>query len=229
MAERVPHDTRLRRALLIKLGLVVVVVGVAGALLLRGEDPRAWLSGLLAMIREFGPLAFFAAMAVLPAIGCPMTVFTLTAGPVFGPTLGLPLVLTYAALATAVSLALSYWLSRYAFRPWIEWVIERLGYRLPQVSSETEVPLTVLVRVTPGSPFVMQSYLLGLAGVAFRTYMFVSWPIATAYACAFILFGDSLAQGRGKLALLAVSLFIALTVGVHFLRRHYARKRAVRL
>jgi uncharacterized membrane protein YdjX (TVP38/TMEM64 family) len=228
MVETNPPDTRARRALLIKLGLGVVVLGVAGIVLLRGSDPREWLAELLATIRQFGPVAFFSAMAILPAFGCPLTVFTLTAGPVFGATLGLPLVLASAGAAIAANLALSYWLARYAFRPWIEWLFTRLGYQLPQVSPETELPLTVLVRVTPGPPFVLQSYLLGLAGVAFRIYMFVSWPISTAYAIAFILFGDSLAQGKGKLALLSVSLFIALTVGVQFLRRHYARKRAAR-
>lgn len=220
------QDPRARRALLLKLGLGLVALAVTAVLLLRGADPRVWLQEFLAAVRGFGPVAFFAAMAVLPSLGCPITVFTLTAGPVFGTTLGLPLVLTLAAGAIATNLALSYWLSRYAFRPWIEWLFLRLGYKLPQVSPETELPLTVLVRVTPGPPFVLQSYLLGLAGVAFRIYMIVSWPISTAYAIAFILFGDSLAQGKGKLALLAVSLFIALTVGVQFLRRHYARKRA---
>jgi uncharacterized membrane protein YdjX (TVP38/TMEM64 family) len=225
MMEKPATDPRARRALLIKLGVVVLVGAGAAAFLLRGADPRQWLEETLSLIRSFGPAAFFAAMAVLPALGCPLSIFTLTAGPVFGPTLGLPLVLSLAAGAIAVNLALSYWLARYGFRPWIEWLFTRLGYRLPQVSSANELALTVLVRVTPGPPFVLQSFLLGLAGVAFRIYMLVSWPISTAYAIAFILFGDSLAQGKGKVALLSVSLLIALTVGVQFLRRHYARKR----
>jgi uncharacterized membrane protein YdjX (TVP38/TMEM64 family) len=225
MMEKPATDPRARRALLIKLGVVVLVGAAAAAFLLRGADPRQWLEETLSLIRSFGPAAFFAAMAVLPALGCPLSIFTLTAGPVFGPTLGLPLVLSLAAGAIAVNLALSYWLARYGFRPWIEWLFTRLGYRLPQVSAANELALTVLVRVTPGPPFVLQSFLLGLAGVAFRIYMLVSWPISTAYAIAFILFGDSLAQGKGKVALLSVSLLIALTVGVQFLRRHYARKR----
>lgn len=219
-------DPRARRALLLKLGLGAVAIGVGAVLLLRGADPRVWLEQALATIRGFGPVAFFAAMAVLPALGCPLTVFTLTAGPVFGASLGLPLVVTCAIVAIGVNLALSYWLARYGFRPWIEWLFTRLGYRLPQVSADNELALTVLVRVTPGPPFVLQSYLLGLAGVAFRLYMLVSWPISAAYAVAFILFGDSLAQGKGKVALLAVGLFVSLTVGVQLLRRHYARKRA---
>ncbi len=225
MAELPTPDPRARRALLVKLALAGAVVAVTAVLLLRGADPRPWLQELLALIRGFGPVAFFGAMAVLPSLGCPLSVFTLTAGPVFGPTLGLPLVLSLAGAAIAANLALSYWLARYGFRPWIEWLFTRLGYRLPQISAENELALTVLVRVTPGPPFVLQSYLLGLAGVAFRIYLLVSWPISTAYAIAFILFGDSLAQGKGKVALLSISLLIALTVGVQFLRRHFARKR----
>lgn len=225
MSDLPKPDPRARRALLLKLAAAGVVAAVAALLLLRGADPREWLAQTLAVIRDFGPAAFFGAMAVLPSLGCPLSVFTLTAGPVFGPTLGLPLVLSLAGAAIAANLALSYWLARYGFRPSIEWLFARLGYRLPQVSADNELALTVLVRVTPGPPFVLQSYLLGLAGVAFRIYMLVSWPISTAYAIAFILFGDSLAQGKGKVALLSISLLIALTVGVQFLRRHFARKR----
>ena len=84
--------------------------------------------------------------------------------------------------------------------------------------------MVFLVRVTPGPPYILQSYLLGLAGIPFVTYFIISWVISSFYACAFVLFGDALMHGRGKMALMAVGLFVALTVAVQLIRRHYARK-----
>ncbi len=226
MAESEVPTARTRRALLIKLGLAGFVLGAVAVLLLRESDPKALLIEVMEIIRSLGPGMFFVAMAVLPSFGCPITVFTLSAGPVFGAQLGLPLILALAAASIAFNLALSYWIARQALRPWIEWLFTKLGYRLPQVATEDHLALTVLVRVTPGPPFIMQSYLLSLAGVSFGVYMAISWVITSAYAFAMIIFGDALAQGRGKNAFIAVSLFIALTVGVHFVRRHFARRRA---
>jgi uncharacterized membrane protein YdjX (TVP38/TMEM64 family) len=62
----------------------------------------------------------------------------------------------------------------------------------------------LLVRITPGPPYVLQSFLLGLIEVPYLTYMLISWPIATAMAALVILFGDAVAQGRGRVALLSV-------------------------
>ena len=99
-----------------------------------------------------------------------------------------------------------------------------LGYKLPEVSEANHRGLVILVRVTPGPPYVLQSYLLGLAGIPFPTYFFISWVISSSYACAFVMFGDALMQGRGKMVLFSIGLFAVLTVGVQLLRRHYASK-----
>lgn len=178
-------------------------------------------------IRGVGAGAFFLLMALLPAAGCPLSVFTLTAGSVFAPTLGMPLVLALVWVSIAFNLALTYWLSRYALRPWLARLCAWLGYKLPEVAEANHRGLVILVRVTPGPPYVLQSYLLGLAGIPFATYFFISWVISSLYACAFVLFGDALMKGQGRTALVAVSLFIALTVGVQFLRRHYQKRRTM--
>ena len=59
-----------------------------------------------AKVRELGPVVFFLAMAVLPAVGAPLTLFTLPAGSVFAPVLGMPLVLLFVWLSIAVNLAM---------------------------------------------------------------------------------------------------------------------------
>ncbi len=202
-----------------------VVAGVA-LMLLQGVDVKALFHQALEFIRGLGPVTFFAAMAVLPSFGCPLTAFTLSALPVFGGELGAPTVVGLALASIAVNLAFSYWLARYALRPWVEKLLAWMGYTLPQVATEDRLGLLVLVRVTPGPPYALQNFVLGMTAIPFGLYMAVSMAIVSVYSAAFILFGDALAHGRGKMIFLAASLFIAFSVGVKFLRRHYQRRQA---
>jgi hypothetical protein len=39
------------------------------------------------------------------------------------------------------------------------------------------------------------------------------------------LFGDALSQGRGRTALLALGLLMALVAGTHLVRKHLGRKK----
>jgi len=209
------------------LALAGVLVLAAGWWWIQSQEIIPWElaeQGVM-WVRSLGAPMYFLLMALLPAAGCPLSVFTLTAGPVFAPTLGMPVVLLLVWLSLAVNLALTYWLARYALRPWLEKLCRWLGYKLPQAAPADQRSLVILVRVTPGPPYVLQSYLLGLAGISFPTYFFISWVITSSYACAFVLFGDAVMQGRGRTALMAIMLFAALTVAVQLLRRHYRRQR----
>ncbi|MGC4073680.1 MAG: hypothetical protein QM760_14460 [Nibricoccus sp.] len=217
-----------KKALLIKLALVCVAGLVGGFLILRGLDVRGLLDDAVKLVREVGAPAFFAVMAFLPAFGMPLSPFWLSAAPVFAPVLGLPLVIALCSVSLAINLTITYWLARYTFRPMLVWLVQRLGYSLPKVAEADRVSVAVLVRVTPGPPFCVQGYLLGLAEIPYRMYMLVSWPISMAYGIAFIYFGDSLAQGKGKLALLSLCGVVALIVGFKFLRRRMlAKQKAV--
>ncbi len=212
--------------MLIKLAVLGVIIATVVVFLLSGVDLKGLLDQGIEMIREAGPVMFFTALAVLPAVGAPLSIFTLPAGSVFAPELGMPLVLLLVCASIAVNLAITYWLSRHLFRPWLIKLLAWLGYSLPEVSAKNHRVLVFLVRVTPGPPYVLQSYILGLAGIPFVTYFIISWIISSSYACAFVLFGDALMQGRGKMALMAIGLFVVLTVGVQLLRKHYADKQA---
>jgi uncharacterized membrane protein YdjX (TVP38/TMEM64 family) len=213
---------KLSKRSMLLLGSGFGLCGALGALWLfreHGEVVRSWVDQGLGFVRGAGPVTFFALMALLPAAGCPITVFTLTAGPVFGPILGLPLVLALVWVALAFNLTLTYGLSRWLLRPWLERLCQWMGYRIPEVDPSNHRALVIVVRVTPGPPYVLQSYLLGLAGVRFGTYFWISWVVSSLYACAFVVFGDALAHGKGKMALMGIGLFVALTVAVRLLKR----------
>lgn len=222
MAEPVPRPNR---ALLLKLAVAGVGLLVVALLVARGLDLKALLQQGLDLLRNAGPLAFFTGMAVLPAVGVPLSAFSLTAGPVFGEQLGMGLVITYATLSITINMALTYLLARRALRPLLEYLFVRLGYRLPQVGTGDETDLIILLRVTPGVPFPVQNYLLGLSGVAPIRYLVISVLITGPLNVVFILFGDALLQGKGKLALISLGLILALMAVTQLIRKHYGKKR----
>jgi len=206
--------------------IVFVAMAAAGFWWLKIHDFNVRLSideGINAL-RSAGPWAFFTAMALLPAAGFPISVFNLTAASAFEAQLGMAGVIAAAGAAIAVNLVLTYWLARYGLRPTLVQMISRTKYKIPVVEEGEQAELTLLLRITPGPPFFLQSYLLGLAGVRFFTYMWVSWTISILYATGFIIFGDAILHGKGKVAFLGLSGLMALGLIVHFVRRHYGKK-----
>jgi hypothetical protein len=88
------------------LAVAALVLGGAAIWYWRGEELRAGVEATMVFLREAGPVAFFAAMALLPMAGFPMAPFILAAGPVFGPELGAGWVIACAVGAVAVNVAL---------------------------------------------------------------------------------------------------------------------------
>lgn len=210
------------RALLIKL-MAVAVVALGGATFLAlGYDVEAVIQQGFGLIRSAGPIAFFTGMALLPAIGAPLSFFSLTAGSVFGPQLGMTQVLALSLTAIAANIALGYALGSRVFRPPLKYMLGRMGYSLPQVATGDATELVVLLRVTPGLPFPVQNYLLGLATVPFIRYLVISCMVAFPLNAAIILFGEALLQGRGRMALIGVLLLLACLIGIHMVRKRYA-------
>ena len=122
--------------MLIKLAVLGVIIATVAVFMLIGVDLKALLDQGIEIIRGAGPVLFFTALAVLPAVGCPLTFFTLPAGSVFAPELGMPLVLLLVCVSIAVNLAITYWLSRHLFRPWLIKLLVWLGYKLPKVAAK---------------------------------------------------------------------------------------------
>lgn len=230
-----PLHKRYRRAALIAVfaGVVIVVVLAAffwpetKALIVWAKD---MVGVILDVVRKAGPLWYFLAYAVLPAVGVPISVFNLSVNPTFGPQIGLAWVIILAALCLMCANALSYWLARYALRPMIERLVKALGYTLPVIPPEEHVTACILLRVVPGAPYVVQSYILGLAQVRFVPYMIVSFIGQFGWALAMIIFGNAFMDGGSfKAGFVAVVLIVLLVIGTRWVRKYYSKKTTLKI
>lgn len=205
--------------------LVTVAIVVLAIALLPRADLAAKAHATIAGFRDAGPFAFFVAMALLPCIGFPLSAFTVVAGPVFGPTLGVPTVVLCTILATSANVALSYALARCALRPLVERVLLWFGYSLPEIKPHNAWLVVLIVRIVPGPPFFLQSYLLALARAPFGIYMVVSTVVPACYLTATIILGDALARRDPAAMALAGAIFIGASAAIYVLKRRFSPRR----
>lgn len=169
---------------------------------------------------QAGPVPFFAAMAILPAIGFPVTPFFILAGATFGVAVGLG----GSLLALAANFSLCFWLARSGMRPAISRLLERFGVELPdfQAGRERALRFVLMVKFTPGVPAFAKNYLLGVAGVPFAMYLAVSMLVTGVYAAAFVVLGESVLEHDAGRAGWAIAVIVLVAVLVWWLRRRRA-------
>lgn len=180
-------------------------------------------------LHDAGPWPFFGAMALLPAIGAPLTPFFLLAGAGFGVRIGL----VGSAVALAVNLMLCYWIARSGLHARLEAILARFDYELPNFEARRAdaIRLTVMVKLAPGVPNTIKHYGLALAGVPFAAYFGISMLVTGIYGAALVVLGESLLDH--DLDRVFVTAAIVLAVGgalwvVLSRRRRAARPLTVR-
>ncbi len=223
--ETLPHRSG-RRWKKRQLVLAVVVAGLVAAagLVVWRTGLMATLQAIVLTLREAGPGVFFVAMALLPAVGFPLMAFTLAAGPVFGPTLGTGWVIGWSLTSVMVNLLLTYWLANRAFRPLATRLLDWFGFKLPDSRSGGAWQLALIVRLTPGLPFWVQSYVLGLIRVPLVPYLVVSMLVMAGFIVALVAGGEAAVQGNGRLAIVAISVLLISVAVLQLLRKRAARR-----
>lgn len=219
----VPAATPKKKLPIAKIVVVAVVVLVGAFLLLRGVKIGPLIDRFIAVIRDAGPVVFFLAMALVPAVGAPLSIFGLAAGEAFAPRMTMAGVIVAAGVAIAINLALTYWLARYALRPPLSRLVARYGYSVPRVTKDNALSVTLIVRFT-GAPFFVQNYLLGLAEVPFGLYLLVSWLATAPFAVAFIVLGKAFREGSGAKIATGFGLLVAVIIIIQILRRKFAKR-----
>ena len=183
------------------LAAIVILVAVAWLVPLpTAVQLRDWVTSA----GPWFPLAFLAAHIVVTVFPFPRTVFTLAAGLLFGPYLGVPL----AVLASTLSAVIALLLVRAA-----GWQLSRL-IRHPRVDSldarlrERGWPAIVSMRMIPAVPFSVVNYAAGASAVRVLPYTLATFVGLLPGTAAVVILGDAL-TGNVSPLLFVVSLCTA--------------------
>ena len=128
----------------------------------------------------------FLAIAILPGLILPVAPFLTLAG-IWGDEHGPWLSCLYCSFALTFNLVWTYWFARKTGRSLIEKILSKTKYQLPEKPSENLVQWALVLRLTPGVPFIFTNYGLGLLRMSFSTYLFVSIPVLAFTGCGYVL------------------------------------------
>lgn len=182
------------------------------------------LEQLIQYFETLHPAYFLLGLAFCPLAPIPVSPLWVLAGMRFGPVGGLLI----SALGLLINFSIAYLLSKHFFRRQIEWFLKKWKVKIPVVPDADQTKFTLLVRIVPGNPLVVQNYLLGLVGVRFSTYLIVGFIVQIFYATGFVIFGEAVFEGRFGLMLFAVLLIIALGIAVKLVAKRLVRAKEMK-
>lgn len=145
------------------------------------------------------PVKFFLlniAVATFGVIPGAASATCVTAGILFGTLGGMALCVSSASIGAAVSFTLS----RYFARPWVEKTFVRDGGRfkaLDEAVSKDGSQIVMLVRLSPFSPFTVASYVLGLTSVPFVSYALATLVGLFPSSFVYVYIGDTGRRASG--------------------------------
>jgi uncharacterized membrane protein YdjX (TVP38/TMEM64 family) len=183
---------------------VVAVAMVAVALLVRlptAVELRDWSTS----VGPWFPLAFLAAHIVVTVLPFPRTAFTLAAGLLFGPLLGVTLAVTASTVSALAALALvraAGWRLNRLVR---HHAVDRLDSRL----RERGWAAVISLRLIPLVPFAPLNYAVGASGVRVLPYLLATVAGLLPGTSAVVILGDAL-TGHVSPLLFLVSLCTGL-------------------
>jgi uncharacterized membrane protein YdjX (TVP38/TMEM64 family) len=161
----------------------------------------------------------FCAIAILPGFILPVAPFLTLAG-MWGGEHGPWLSCLYCGFALTFNLVWTYWFARKIGRSLIEMILSKTKYQLPEKPSENLMQWALILRLTPGVPFIFTNYGLALLKMPFLPYLLVSIPVLAFTGCGYVLafagiFGGNWAYLWGGSSMVAVMFLL----GRLFLKR----------
>ncbi len=202
--------------------LVAIVILVAVALLVdlpTAVQLRDWANS----VGPWFPLAFLGAHIVVTIFPFPRTAFTLAAGLLFGPVLGVPLAVAAATVSAVIAMlavrAAGWQLNKLVRHPRIESLDARMRDR--------GWPTIVSMRLIPAVPFSVLNYAAGASAVRVLPYTLATLVGLVPGTAAVVILGDAL-TGNVNPLLVLVS-FCTACVGaaglIYEIRAHRVRRR----
>ena len=183
---------------------------------------HAELDKVVAILGSGGPWVFFLAMALVPCFGVPTTIFSLTAGTLFRARMGIVGVVAAALAAAMANIMITYLIGKGPLRSVLVKFMTKRGYKLPEIDSKDAKDVIILTRVAP-LPFFVKNYLLAMADVPLFPYLVISLIVEGIFTAGFVVFGDALLHGEGRMIVLGATVIVVAIAGTHLVRRHMGK------
>ena len=178
-----------------------------------GNEAKAWMEDTWQrfeiLLCKNGPLLFLS-IAILPGFVLPVAPLLGFAG-IWGGANGPILSCIYCTIALLTNLSWTYWLAKGPARNIIQKFLSKSRFQLPDSPPKNMTEWALILRLTPGVPFIFTNYGLGLTGMKFVPYMLISVPIISITACGYVLAFAGLFGGEWKY-LWSGGCIIAITI-----------------
>ncbi len=203
-------------------------LALAGAVLGCGVLLGAWKMGLTLADLKDGwsategflrghPWWLFLGLVILPGFPVPTSALLLLAGSVWG---GQPVwACAVSVLAMALNMTWTYWAAAVPGRGVVEKWLASGAVKVPEVARDNHLRMLLVLRLTPGIPFLFQNYLLGFLRVPFRLYLPVSLASNSMFAVGFVLSGAGIGGGNLKPLMTGLGLIVVAVVAVQMVRK----------
>lgn len=207
-----------RRRYLVLGGVVVILLAVATLVPLpTALQLRDWATAA----GPWFPLAFLTAHVVVTVFPFPRTAFTLAAGLLFGPLLGVPLAVVASTVSALIALLLvraaGLQLHRLRGNPRLEVLNARLRQR--------GWPAVMSMRLIPAVPFSVLNYAAGASAVRAQPYTLATFAGLLPGTAAVVILGDALTGSINPLLLVVSAGTACIGIcGLAYEARRYRRE-----
>lgn len=199
------------------LSFVIIIFSLLGLLygsiiLIGGDEYIEIIENYWQLFRNFLLLNgfwLFVSIAILPGFILPCAPLLLLAG-IWGTEFGVAQACLYSVLALTVNLIWTYWFAYGPGRKIVNRLLKIFKYEIPELPSQNLNQWAIILRLTPGIPFIFTNYGLGLLKMPFVKYILISTPIISITDCGFVLASAGIFGGSWKYIWGGISILIIM-------------------
>ena len=192
---------------------------ILGGILYKYIDLSVIFASFKACINTLGklnPIVYMISISVLPAFGVPVSLFYIVSGLAYD----LNTALVVSSIGIMNNLLLTYWLTKSFLHKPIQGFLLKKGFPRVKVPAEEVLKITLLIRILPGLPFFLQSYLLGIISIPFLPYFIISILTQFMWAVLYIIFGNALHESSWGFVISAILAIVVFGLIINILSKY---------
>ena len=212
---KVPKNKFVLLLLLVFVLFLILGISYSAIVFLGGESFAQSLLKTWDAFKQFllaNEIWLFVSLAVLPGFVLPCAPLLILVG-IWGAEYGIVKACIYSIAALIVNLIWTYWFAYGPGSSLVNKILQKFGHRIPKLPTKNLLEWGVILRLTPGVPFIFSNYILGLLKMPFGKYLLVSIPIISVTDCGFILASAGIFGGGWKYIWAGISILIVMIIG----------------